>query len=123
MTSFNDAWFFLKATEEKPLGYTPADYDREDNAGLSIDEFGNYLDTSSDEPHTKEEILDLMVRYGALVGRMPHKIGSPEWSENMDDLESTGIFDSLDHHYGESNLFEQHFDWEQNYTGNSEQGE
>ena len=24
----------IKATEEKPLGYTPTDYDREDNAGM-----------------------------------------------------------------------------------------
>jgi|TARA_R110000824_G_scaffold88957_1_gene218422 hypothetical protein len=25
----------IKATEEKPLGYTPTDYDSEDNAGMS----------------------------------------------------------------------------------------
>ncbi len=29
----------IKATEEKPLGYTPTDYDREDNAGMARQKF------------------------------------------------------------------------------------
>lgn len=62
----------------------------------------DFKDKFGHKPHSKREILDLMVQHGALAGRMPHEIGSPEWSQNMDDLEATGVFNSLDHHY-ESN--------------------
>ena len=55
----------------------------------------------NETPHTKEEILDLLIEHGGIMGRMRNAFGTPEWSENMDDMESTGIFDSLTHHYGE----------------------
>ena len=93
MGAFNDAWVFLKNEENE-----------EDQPTTSLAEVERILSQQqtgmdSEEPHSKEEILDLMVQHGALVGRMPHELGSPEWSENMDELESTGVFDSLDHHY------------------------
>ena len=74
----------------------------------------DFKDKFGHKPHSKREILDLMVQHGALAGRMPHEIGSPEWSQNMDDLEGTGVFDSLDHHYESSAGAQQMFDTEDN---------
>ena len=101
MSAFDKAWTVLKDD------FIEDERDPNDPDQRKIIAWGEGDESNPEErhgipifqPHSKEEILDLMVQHGALVGRMPHEIGSPEWSENMDDLESTGVFDSLEHHY------------------------
>ena len=48
-----------------------------------------------------EEVLNLLIQHGGILGRMNNELGTPEWSDDMDGLEGSGVFEALNALYGE----------------------
>ena len=111
--ALEQAWSILKDAAENHAKIAEMERQIEEIKAYEA-KCSDFKDKFGHKPHSKREILDLMAQHGALVGRMPHELGSPEWSENMDKLENTGVFDSLDHHYESSAGAQQMFDTEDN---------
>ena len=111
MNPFKKAWDYLKKDEGGGPGIEndpPLD-DERDHDQRKIIAWGEGDENNPEErhgipiyqPHSKEEILDLLIVHGGIMGRMHNAFGTSDWSADMDSLENTGLFDSLNHHYGE----------------------
>ena len=95
--TFNGAWAVLKDSARELHEIQSASVRSPEQMGV------NPLMPSTADPQqmTHKEVLDMLIHHGGIIGRMKNKMGSPEWSEDMDGMENSGVFEALNALYGE----------------------
>lgn len=99
MTAFDKAWVVLKEPGRRPSSRNPS-LDPERSMRM-IPSPSLMPSTADPQKMTHEDVLNLLIHHGGIIGRMNNEMGSPDWSDDMDSMEGSGVFEALTALYGE----------------------